>query len=68
MLSSDLLVLSIAMRNTFQDLSNIKQRMSLHCDVTYQRSNQGSHYFIVIVSWKIGFLSFSFQLKCLCEH
>jgi len=70
-LSNDLLVLSIAMRNTFQDLSNIKQRTSLHCDfdsVTYQRWNQGSHYFIVIVSWKIGFLSFSFRLKCLREH
>ena len=55
-----------------QDFSNIKQRTSLHCDldnVTCQGSNRRSlYFFIVIVSWKIGFLSFSRRLKCLCEH
>ena len=51
-----------------QDFSNIKQRTSSHCDldnvIKYQGLNRRSlYFFIVIVSWKIGFLSLSRQLK-----
>ena len=70
MFSNDFLVLST--RNTFKIFLISKQRTSLHCDLDHfmhQGSNQRSlYFFIVIVSWKIGFLSFSRRLKCLYEH
>ena len=71
MFSNYFLVLST--RNTFKIflISNKGRVYTAICTILRTRVRIGVHFifFIVILSWKkIGFLSFSRRLKCLCEH